>query len=163
MSILDAPHQRRVEQAVNIETFASPRRRARWCSATSRAAPTTSARPAQRGAFNDIELRHAVLHGVGNADMDLTTTILGQEHTLPFFITSCAGQRMFHSDGEVATARAAKKHGLHMALSQLTTSTFEEVREAHPDGAKTLQLYVWRDRVLLKEVLDRAKEWASPP
>ena len=37
-------------------------------------------------------------------------------------------------------------------------STFEEVREAHPDGAKTLQLYVWRDRVLLKEVLDRAKE-----
>ena len=45
-----------------------------------------------------------------------------------------------------------------MALSQLTTSTFEEVREAHPDGAKTLQLYVWRDRVLLKEVLDRAKE-----
>jgi len=65
---------------------------------------------------------------------------------------------MFHADGEVATARAAKKHGLHMALSQLTTSTFEEVREAHPDGAKTLQLYVWRDRYLLKEVLDRAKE-----
>jgi isopentenyl diphosphate isomerase/L-lactate dehydrogenase-like FMN-dependent dehydrogenase len=32
------------------------------------------------------------------------------------------------------------------------------VREAHPTGAKTLQLYVWRDRVLLKEVIDRAKE-----
>ena len=42
----------------------------------------------------------------------------------------------------IATARAAKKHGLHMALSQLTTSHFEDVREAHPDGAKTLQLYV---------------------
>jgi len=64
---------------------------------------------------------------------------------------------MFHADGEVATAKAAKKHGCFMALSQLTTSTFEEVREAHPDGAKCLQLYVWRDRVLLKEVLDRAK------
>jgi len=44
-----------------------------------------------------------------------------------------------------------------MALSQLTTSTFEDVRAAAPDHAKCLQLYVWRDRVLLKEVLDRAK------
>ena len=43
-------------------------------------------------------------------------------------------------------------------LSQLTTSTFEEVSQTAPDNAKGLQLYVWRDRVLLKEVLDRAKE-----
>ena len=84
--------------------------------------------------------------------MDMRTTILGHEAQLPFFVTSCAGQRMFHADGEVATAKAAKKHGCFMALSQLTTSTFEDVREAHPDGAKCLQLYVWRDRVLLKEV-----------
>jgi hypothetical protein len=26
---------------------------------------------------------------------------------------------MFHADGEVATANAAKKHGLHMELSQV--------------------------------------------
>lgn len=161
MSILDAPHQRRVEQAVNIEDLrvaAQKRAHAMVFGYLKSGADDERALRRSVASFNDIELRHAVLHGVGNADMDLTTTILGQEHTLPFFITSCAGQRMFHSDGEVATARAAKKHGLHMALSQLTTSTFEEVREAHPDGAKTLQLYVWRDRVLLKEVLDRAKE-----
>ena len=109
-------------------------------------------------AYNDIELRHAVLHGIGHDDMDLRTKVLGVDTELPFFVTSCAGQRMFHADGEVATARAAKKHGCFMALSQLTTSTFEDVRAAHPDGAKALQLYVWRDRVLLKEVLDRAKE-----
>lgn len=108
-------------------------------------------------AFNDIELRHAVLHGVGHGEVKPKTKVLGVESAQPFFITSCAGQRMFHADGEVATAKAAKKHGLAMALSQLTTSTFEEVRDAHPDGAKILQLYVWRDRVLLKEVLDRAK------
>merc|ERR1719401_720730 len=90
--------------------------------------------------------------------MDLRTKILGHQHPLPYFISSCAGQRMFHSDGEVATARAARKHGLHMALSQLTTSTFEDVRAANPEGAKTLQLYVWRDRDLLRDVLDRAKE-----
>ena len=36
--------------------------------------------------------------------------------------------------------------------AQLTTSTFEEVSQTAPDNAKGLQLYVWRDRVLLKEV-----------
>ena len=99
-----------------------------------------------------------MLHGVGNEDLDLRTKVLGVDTNLPFFITSCAGQRMFHADGEIATARAAAKHGCFMALSQLTTSTFEEVSQTAPDNAKGLQLYVWRDRVLLKEVLDRAKE-----
>ena len=42
---------------------------------------------------------------------------------------------MFHADGEVATAKAAEKHGVSMALSQLTTSTFEDVREAAPTSA----------------------------
>ena len=29
-------------------------------------------------AYKDVELRHAVLHGVGNNDLDLRTNILGQ-------------------------------------------------------------------------------------
>ena len=33
--------------------------------------------------------------------MDLRTKILGQDASMPYFITSCAGQRMFHADGEV--------------------------------------------------------------
>ena len=59
-----------------------------------------------------------MLHGVGNEDLDLRTKVLGVDTNLPFFITSCAGQRMFHADGEIATARAAAKHGCFMALSQ---------------------------------------------
>ena len=53
-----------------------------------------------------------MLHGVGNEDLDLRTKVLGVDTNLPFFITSCAGQRMFHADGEVATAKAAEKHGV---------------------------------------------------
>lgn len=161
MPIIDGPSQRRVREAVNIDDLqkaAEKRAHAMVYGYLAGGADDERALRRSVSAYSDVELRHAVLHGVGNADMDLRTTILGHESQMPYFITSCAGQRMFHADGEVATARAAKKHGLHMALSQLTTSTFEEVREAHPEGAKTLQLYVWRDRVLLKEVLDRAKE-----
>jgi isopentenyl diphosphate isomerase/L-lactate dehydrogenase-like FMN-dependent dehydrogenase len=160
MPILDAPYQRGVRNAVNIDDLqAVAERRAHAMVYGYLAGGADAERSLRRSvaAFNDVELRHAVLHGVGHNDMDMRTTILGHEAQLPFFVTSCAGQRMFHADGEVATAKAAKKHGCFMALSQLTTSTFEDVREAHPDGAKCLQLYVWRDRVLLKEVLDRAK------
>lgn len=63
-------------------------------------------------AYNDVELRHAVLHGVGHGELDLRTNIMGIDAAKPFFITSCAGQRMFHADGEIATATAAKKRAL---------------------------------------------------
>jgi len=164
--LLDAPAQRRVEAAVNIEDLrvaAKARAHAMVFGYLKSGADEERALRRSVAAYNDVELRHACLHGIGHADLDLSTRILGVEAALPFFITSCAGQRMFHAEGEVATAKAARKHGLMMALSQLTTSTFEEVTAAHPGdepgtgGAKCLQLYVWRDRVLLKEVLDRAK------
>lgn len=153
MPILDGPSQRRVRDAVNIadlQVAAEKRAHAMVYGYLAGGADDERALRRSVAAYNDVELRHAVLHGIGHADMDLRTKILGVDCDLPFFITSCAGQRMFHADGEIATARAAKKHGCFMALSQLTTSTFEDVREAHPDGAKALQLYVWRDRVLLK-------------
>eukprot|EP00316_Scyphosphaera_apsteinii_P004419 CAMPEP_0119298462 /NCGR_PEP_ID=MMETSP1333-20130426/635_1 /TAXON_ID=418940 /ORGANISM="Scyphosphaera apsteinii, Strain RCC1455" /LENGTH=492 /DNA_ID=CAMNT_0007299567 /DNA_START=101 /DNA_END=1579 /DNA_ORIENTATION=+ len=161
MPILDRPSQRRVDQAVNIADLrlaAEKRSHAMVFGYLDGAADGERALRRSESAYADVELRHAVLHGVGHGEMDLRTNILGIDTQMPYFITSCAGQRMFHADGEIATARAAKKHGLGMALSQLTTSTFEEVRKEHPEGAKCLQLYVWRDRVLLKEVLDRAKE-----
>ena len=153
MPILDRWAMKRVEDAVNIQDLQiAAEKRAHAMVYGYLAGGADEERSLRRSveAYTDVELRHAVLHGVGSNDMDLRTKVLGQDSQMPFFITSCAGQRMFHADGEVATAKAAKKHGLHMALSQLTTSTFEEVREAHPEGAKTLQLYVWRDRVLLK-------------
>ena len=160
MPALDAPSKRRVRSAVNIDDLrVAAERRAHAMVYGYLAGGADDERALRRSvdAFNDVELRHAVLHGVGNDDLDLSTEILGTKTRMPYFLTSCAGQRMFHADGEIATARAAKKHGLAMALSQLTTSTFEDVRAAHPEGAKTLQLYVWRDKTLLKEVLDRAK------
>ena len=124
MPILDAPSQRRGREAANIDDLRiAAEKRAHAMVFGYLAGGADDERSLRRSvaAYNDVELRHAVLHGVGNADMDLTTKILGHTHPLPFFITSCAGQRMFHADGEVATAKAAKKHNLHMALSQLTT------------------------------------------
>merc|ERR1719324_2040699 len=161
MKVLDAPSRRRVQKAASVEDLriaAEKRMHAMCYGYLAGGADEEVALRRSVDCYKDVELRHAVLHGVGHGEVDPSTTILGHEAKLPFFVTSCAGQRMFHADGEVATAKAAEKHGVRMALSQLTTSTFEDVREAAPNSAKCLQLYVWRDRALLKEVLDRAKE-----
>ena len=161
MPLLDAASQRRVEAAVNIadlEAAAEKRSHAMVFGYLAGGADGEVALRRSVAAFNDVELRHACLHGVGHGEVDLRTDVMGIPSKMPFFISACAGQRMFHADGEVATARAARKAGVAMCLSQLSTSTTAEVREAHPAGAKALQLYVWRDRHLLKAVLDRAKE-----
>ena len=161
LPVLDYPSKKRVENAVNIEDLriaAEKRAHSMVFAYLDGGADAERALKKSVNSFHNIQLKHPVLHGVGNGEVDLTTNILGIESKLPFFISSCAGQRMFHADGEIATAKAAKKHGCVMALSQLTTSRFEDIRTAHPEGAKVLQLYVWKDKALLKDVLDRAKE-----
>ena len=153
--LLDRAAMQRVEDACNIEDLrlaAQKRAHAMVFGYLDGGADGEVALRRSVEAYQDIELRHAVLHGVPHGGVDLRTEVLGIPSELPFFITSCAGQRMFHADGEIATARAAAKHGAAMALSQLTTSTFEDVGREAPDHCKALQLYVWRDRALLQEV-----------
>lgn len=63
---------------------------------------------------------------------------------------------MFHTEGEAAAARAALHHGTLYGLSSLATTGITEISKI-ATGPKVFQLYVWKDRGLLKEVLQRAK------
>ena len=94
MPLLDRPAMRRVEQAVNIEDLrvaAEKRAHAMVYGYLAGGADEERALRRSVAAYNDVELRHAVLHGIGHADMDLRTKILGVDTELPFFVTSCAG------------------------------------------------------------------------
>ena len=53
-------------------------------------------------------------------------------------------------------ARAAARAGLPYALSTMGTRSIEEVAGVS-DGRKWFQVYVWKDRDLVAEMLDRAK------
>lgn len=106
-------------------------------------------------ALDEIELHYHVLAGV-RPPLDLSTTLLGQRLSLPFFGAPAAGHRMFHEEGEVATARAAMEHGTMFALSTFATSTFEQVNGVH-EGPRAFQLYVLRDREFVKGLLTRAR------
>ena len=72
-------------------------------------------------AFRRWQLRPRMLVDV--AACTTTTTVLGQEVSMPLLVAPVAFQRVAHPDGEVAMARAAKAAGTVMCLSTLATSS----------------------------------------
>jgi L-lactate dehydrogenase (cytochrome) len=63
---------------------------------------------------------------------------------------------MFHGQAELAVARAAAKHGLLYALSTLGTTTLEDLAQAF-GGPKVFQVYIFKDRGLTAEFVQRCK------
>jgi pre-mycofactocin synthase len=65
------------------------------------------------------------------AKRDLSTTVMGQEISLPVVI-SPTGVQAVHPDGEVAVARAAAARGTAMGLSSFASKPIEDVIAANP-------------------------------
>ncbi|MGI8968747.1 MAG: alpha-hydroxy acid oxidase [Chloroflexota bacterium] len=108
---------------------------------------------ANREAFAQWRLLPRVLRGV--ASPDLSTSILGQDVSLPVLLTPLATQRLVHSEGERASARAAREAGTTFILSTSASLTIEEVAPAA--GNWWFQLYVQRDRAVTEDLVHRAE------
>jgi L-lactate dehydrogenase (cytochrome) len=105
------------------------------------------------GDFGAITFHPRVLRDV--SAVDTTTTVLGKPLPLPLILSPTGFTRICDPQGELSVARAAARFGLPYTLSTLGTRSIEEVA-AVSDGAKWFQMYVWRDRGLVKEMIDRA-------
>jgi L-lactate dehydrogenase (cytochrome) len=108
---------------------------------------------ANAAAFAAVTFRPRVLRDVG--DVDPSTTLLGRPLPLPLVLAPTGFSRIADPDGELAVARAAARAGLPYTLSTLSTRSIEEVAAAGA-GPKWFQVYVWRDRGLVKEMIGRA-------
>jgi L-lactate dehydrogenase (cytochrome) len=104
-------------------------------------------------AFRRLEFRPRVLRDV--SDVDPSALLLGRRVALPLVLSPTGFPRVAHSQGELAVARAAARAGLPYVLSTLGTRSIEEVR-AVSTGDLWFQVYVWRDKELLGEMLQRA-------
>jgi L-lactate dehydrogenase (cytochrome) len=104
-------------------------------------------------AFADYEFQPRILRDVSR--LDTSTTILGRPADLPLILAPTGFTRIAHSQGELAVARAAARAGIPWSLSTMGTRSIEEVA-AVSDGDKWFQVYTWRDRGLVKALLDRA-------
>ena len=105
-------------------------------------------------AFNDYELLPSQLSDVSN--VDLRSTLFGQDVDWPVMIAPTGASKLFHGAGEAAVARAAEKFGMIYCLSTLGTTTIEETA-AVTKGPKAYQLYIFKDRGVTDEWIERCK------
>ena len=104
--------------------------------------------------FNDVDLVPNVLAGVEKVDM--STKIMGQELSMPFYCAPTALQRLFHHEGERAVAQAASSSCTMFWVSSLATVTVEDIAKIST-GPKMFQFYFHKDRGLNDALLERAK------
>jgi len=106
-------------------------------------------------AFNDCDLVPNVLSEVGIPD--LSTTVFGKKIKMPLLLSPAAMQRLYHHEGDKASAKAAEKFGTFYSMSSMGNNTIEEISEISK-GPKLFQLYVHKDRSISDDLIDRAKD-----
>ncbi|GEA07881.1 alpha-hydroxy-acid oxidizing enzyme [Alteromonas sp. KUL42] len=105
--------------------------------------------------FQSCDLIPNVLTGV--KDIDLSVEVMGQKLALPVYLSPTALQRLFHHQGERATAGAAEKFGTMFGVSSLGTVSMEEIAKKY-DTPQVYQFYFHKDRGLNRAMMERAKE-----
>ena len=107
-----------------------------------------------RAAFERLKLKHRALIDMTNRTM--ATTLFGKPASMPMAIapTGVAGLCWYHGELELAKAAAAAQVPFALATGAMTP--MEEVAEKAP-GRLWMQLYVWHERKLSYELIERAK------
>lgn len=107
-------------------------------------------------AFKKYRIRPRVLRDVSN--IDTSVSIFGTTSSIPLGVAPTAMQRLAHSDGELATARACTAFNVPMGLSSFATHTLEDVAAASGDNPRVLQLYLFEEREHSRKLIQRAKK-----
>lgn len=110
---------------------------------------------ANRDAFARWRLLPRVLQASVPADPSLQ--IAGAPCALPLVLAPMAFAGLFHPGQEQAVARATAGAGVPLCLAMASIASMEEVRAAAPTAELYLQLYMLRDRVIVEDVLERAR------
>jgi L-lactate dehydrogenase (cytochrome) len=105
-------------------------------------------------AFGDIEFRPRVLRDVSHVQME--TSLFGRPLAFPLILSPTGFTRIADPAGELAIARAGERAGVAYTLSTMATRSIEDVAAAAPHGRNWFQVYVWRDRGLVAELIARA-------
>ena len=104
--------------------------------------------------FSKCDLVPNILASVG--EPNLSTNVLGTKIDMPLFLSPVAMQRLFHHDGDKASARAAEKFGTFYSMSTMATSSIEEIANK-AGGPKMFQIYIHKTQGLTDNLIDRCK------
>lgn len=106
-------------------------------------------------AFDTVDLVPNVLRGA--SEVDLSVTVMGQKLALPVYLSPTALQRLFHYQGERATAAAAEAFGTMFGCSSLGTVSMEELARKH-STPQVYQFYFHKDRGLNRAMMETARQ-----
>ena len=101
-----------------------------------------------------VELHPRVLVDVSH--IETTASVLGEPVALPLLGAPMGLTGLMHPAAEIALARAMHAIGSICVISAMSSCPVEEVAAA-VTGPLWFQIYLWRDRGLVKEVLQRAR------
>ena len=104
--------------------------------------------------FQKCDLVPNILASVG--EPDLSTNVFGQKIDMPLFLSPVAMQRLFHHEGDKASAKAAEKFGTFYSMSTMATSSIEEISNIS-GGPKMFQIYIHKLKGLTDNLIDRCK------
>ena len=101
-----------------------------------------------------IKLRQRVLVDV--SQRKLSTTVLGEELSMPLALAPTGLAGMQHADGEILACRAAHAAGIQYCQSTMSICSIEDIGEVIKKPW-WFQLYVMRDRGFVKALIERAE------
>jgi 4-hydroxymandelate oxidase len=107
-----------------------------------------------REAFARIRLRPRALVDVSR--LDTRVRLFGEELSLPVLLAPTAYHRLFHPEGEIATARGANEAGAALVVSSFATTAVEDIARETKQPL-WFQLYVQGDRGFTRHMVERAE------
>lgn len=105
--------------------------------------------------FGDIKFRQRVAVNVD--ERSVSSTMIGEEVTMPVALAPTGLTGMQHADGEILAARAAEQFGVPFTLSTMSICSIEDVAQATRKPF-WFQLYVMRDRDFISGLIERARK-----
>jgi 4-hydroxymandelate oxidase len=106
-----------------------------------------------RAGFERLQLSPNVLVDV--SQLDTRVNLFGSELKSPILLAPVAYHRLYHAEGELATARGANAAGAAFVISTFTTTSIDEIAR-NTQQPIWFQLYVQRDRSFTKDMVQRA-------
>lgn len=104
-------------------------------------------------AWRNMRLRPRVLRDLSVTDTSVT--LLGQNHPTPILVAPTGRHKLFHPEGEAATARGAAAADMAYVMASNSNVLIEDVAAERKSAPQWFQLYYWPNEKEVEALIDR--------
>ncbi|MFN3655976.1 MAG: alpha-hydroxy acid oxidase [Pseudolabrys sp.] len=104
-------------------------------------------------AWRALRLRPRMLRDVSAADTSVT--LLGEGHLSPILVAPTGRHKLFHPEGEAATARGAAAANVPYVMASYSNVPIETVAAERKQAPQWFQLYYWPQHKEVEALIDR--------